>query len=479
MVSEQTFLLCLFTVESVSIGNNGSIESIAIRHKLLQEIEKLVAIAYKIFKDSPPVLIEEPEPNAQFHDVGVKVLGEMLLHFLLCALRGYAQNGHLEEALKMFWECNREGDASAAPDHSAICKKEREYKEDKITQLEFERNVRNDIRCLRRTVDPSSKENSVEIVAPSIKGNPQIKTFDVSAPPVDASSSLAVQVVDQETLKCNLEAENDIVTVELLAKKETLEMDRIVSEHEREESNKKLTEEQIEADVSPKASIQSDQPEETSSLVTRVDDQLDEAQGLLKIEYKSENAQLEELLIAEREEKNAFDARVKQLQREISLARATASVVEAKMADMLASKNTEIEALITSMQSLKKQVVEAKGKLATLQANTEVVMRNQQLTETRMIQVELASTERRAREEHVAHNATQMAAMEREAPLNHLREDIFQKVNDGGTIGWTPRGEKQIGRRPPTITVFDRAEATTITVKSRQGGCHKRNSKSR
>eukprot|EP01018_Ginkgo_biloba_P001283 Gb_23096 [translate_table: standard] len=299
-----------------------------------------------------------------------------------------------------------------------------------------------------KTVDLSSKENSGEIVAPSIKGDPQIKTFDVSAPPVDASSSLAVQVVDHETLKCNLAAENDVVTVELLLEKEpskeTLERDRIVSEHEREESNKKLMEEAVEADVSPKASIQSEQPEETSNLVARVDDQLDEAQGLLKIavstgqskearlarvcvglssrlqEYKSENAQLEELLVAEREEKNAFDARVKQLQREISLARAAASAVEAEMADALASKNTEIEALITSMESLKKQAAVAEGKLATLQANTEAVMRNRELTETRMIQAlreELASTEHRAVEERAAHNATRMAAMEREAEL--------------------------------------------------------------
>ncbi|KAJ6295938.1 hypothetical protein OIU78_023878 [Salix suchowensis] len=57
-----------------------------------------------------------------------------------------------------------------------------------------------------------------------------------------------------------------------------------------------------------------------------------------------------------------------------------------------------------------------------LQANMESIMRNRELTETRMMQAlreELASVERRAEEERTAHNATKMAAMEREVELEH------------------------------------------------------------
>ncbi|KAJ6759389.1 GOLGIN CANDIDATE 1, partial [Salix koriyanagi] len=52
----------------------------------------------------------------------------------------------------------------------------------------------------------------------------------------------------------------------------------------------------------------------------------------------------------------------------------------------------------------------------------ESIMRNRELTETRMMQAlreELASVERRAEEERTAHNATKMAAMEREVELEH------------------------------------------------------------
>lgn len=49
-------------------------------------------------------------------------------------------------------------------------------------------------------------------------------------------------------------------------------------------------------------------------------------------------------------------------------------------------------------------------------------MRNRELTETRMMQAlreELAAAERRAEDERAAHNATKMAAMEREVELEH------------------------------------------------------------
>ncbi|KAJ0091073.1 hypothetical protein Patl1_13326 [Pistacia atlantica] len=179
---------------------------------------------------------------------------------------------------------------------------------------------------------------------------------------------------------------------------------------------------------------------------TKVQDQLEEAQGLLKTaistgqskearlarvcaglssrlqEYKSENAQLEELLVAERELSRSSEARIKQLQQELSASKSEVTKVESNMAEALAAKNSEIEALVSSIDTLKKQAALSEGNLASLQMNMESIMRNRELTETRMMQAvreELASAERRAEEERAAHNATKMAAMEREVELEH------------------------------------------------------------
>ncbi|XXG45859.1 hypothetical protein AAC387_Pa02g0828 [Persea americana] len=178
----------------------------------------------------------------------------------------------------------------------------------------------------------------------------------------------------------------------------------------------------------------------------RMQDQLEEAQGLLKSAistgqskearlarvcaglssrlqvYKSENSQLEELLVSERERSNSYETRIKQLQQDLSVSKSSVSKIESDMADALAAKNSEIEALVTSMDALKKQAAASEGKLASLQANMESNMRSRELTETRMMQAlreELASVERRAEEERAAHNATKMAAMEREVELEH------------------------------------------------------------
>ncbi|XP_058213735.1 golgin candidate 1 isoform X3 [Rhododendron vialii] len=179
---------------------------------------------------------------------------------------------------------------------------------------------------------------------------------------------------------------------------------------------------------------------------TKVQDQLEEAQGLLKTaistgqskearlarvcaglssrlqEYKSENAQLEELLVAERELSRSSEARIKQLQRDISAAKSEVIKVESNLADALAAKNSEIESLVSSVDALKKQAALSEGNLASLQANMESIMRNRELTETRMMQAlreELTSVERRAEEERAAHNSTKMAAMERQVELEH------------------------------------------------------------
>ncbi|KAI3786899.1 hypothetical protein L1987_40964 [Smallanthus sonchifolius] len=189
-----------------------------------------------------------------------------------------------------------------------------------------------------------------------------------------------------------------------------------------------------------------DQPGSTK----KVEDQLDEAKGLLESskttgqskearlarvcaglssrlqEYKSENAQLEELLVAERELSKSYEARIQQLQKELSSSKEEVNRVESSMLEALGAKNAEIEALANSMDTLKKQTALSEGNLASLQANMESIMRSRELTETRMMQAlkeELAAAERRAEEEHAAHNATKMAAMEREVELEHRALD--------------------------------------------------------
>lgn len=182
----------------------------------------------------------------------------------------------------------------------------------------------------------------------------------------------------------------------------------------------------------------------------KIQDQLEEAQGLLESskttgqskearlarvcaglssrlqEYKSENAQLEELLVAERDLSKSYETRIKELQKELSLSKEEVNRVESSMLEALATKNAEIEALVNSMEMVKKQAALSEGNLASLQANMESIMRSRELTETRMMQAlkeELASAERRAEEEHAAHNATKMAAMEREVELEHRALD--------------------------------------------------------
>ncbi|KAK1289076.1 Golgin-84 [Acorus calamus] len=204
---------------------------------------------------------------------------------------------------------------------------------------------------------------------------------------------------------------------------------------------------QSDRDVLPEPSQTAPKHEAKSDVSNMgVQDQLDEAQGLLKSavstgqskearlarvcaglssrlqEYKSENAQLDKLLVAERELSNSYEARVKQLQQDLSDSRVEVSRVESIMADALAAKNSEIEALVSSMDALKKQAAGAEEKLTSLQANMETVMRGRELSETRMMQAlreELASAERRAEEERTVHNATKMAAVEREVELEH------------------------------------------------------------
>ncbi|KAH9618985.1 hypothetical protein KSS87_010887 [Heliosperma pusillum] len=187
-----------------------------------------------------------------------------------------------------------------------------------------------------------------------------------------------------------------------------------------------------------------------NSNLNKVEEQLDEAQGLLKStsstgqskearlarvcaglssrlqEYKFENAQLEELLTAERELSKTCEDRIKKLQQDLSSAKREVGRVESNMTEALGAKNAEIETLVTSLEVLKKQAAAYEGNMASLQANMESLMRNRELTETRMMQAlreELALAERRAEEERTAHNATKKAAMEREVELEHRAVD--------------------------------------------------------
>ncbi|EYU30718.1 hypothetical protein MIMGU_mgv1a004773mg [Erythranthe guttata] len=184
--------------------------------------------------------------------------------------------------------------------------------------------------------------------------------------------------------------------------------------------------------------------QKTAPSAVEVQEQLDEAQGLLKSavstgqskearlarvcaglssrlqEYKSENAQLEELLVAERELTKSYEAHIKKLQKDQSISKGEVSRVEANMLEALSAKNAEIEALVASVDALKKQAASAEENLASLQASTESIMRNRELTETRMMQAlreELAAAERRAEEERSAHNSAKLAAREREVEL--------------------------------------------------------------
>ncbi|XP_047941218.1 golgin candidate 1 isoform X2 [Salvia hispanica] len=186
------------------------------------------------------------------------------------------------------------------------------------------------------------------------------------------------------------------------------------------------------------------QEQETVESPVKVQEQIEEAQGLLKSaistgqskearlarvcaglssrlqEYKSENAQLEELLTAERELTKSYEAHIKQLQKDLSASKGEVSRVEANMVEALSAKNAEIEALVSSVDALKKKSALAEGNLTSLQESMESIMRNRELTETRMMQAlreELSAAERRAEEERFAHNATKMAAREREGEL--------------------------------------------------------------
>ncbi|XP_023545995.1 golgin candidate 1 isoform X1 [Cucurbita pepo subsp. pepo] len=281
----------------------------------------------------------------------------------------------------------------------------------------------------------------VEVIAPT--SNTELNNVNV----LDVHEEQLLSTPNQEAVEINKENRDDAQSNKLGSEETISKTDRDMSEsatmgfQDNDENQTKNDSNKAQPPVDQK------QQENTADKSpTKVQDQLEEAQGLLKTsnstgeskearlarvcaglssrlqEYKSENAQLEELLIAERELSRSYDARMKKLAQDLSESKSEVSRVESGMAEALAAKNSEIEALISSMDALKKQAALSEGSLISMQANMESMMRNRELSETRMMQAlreELASAERRAEEERTAHNATKMAFMEREMELEH------------------------------------------------------------
>lgn len=290
-------------------------------------------------------------------------------------------------------------------------------------------------------VDTSAAVADVEVIAPTSKTEPN----NVNA--LDVHEEHLLSTPNKEAVEINKEHQDEEQSNKVGSEETISKIDRDMSVsaptefQDNGESRRKDDSNKVQSPVNQK---QQENTADKSPI--KVQDQLEEAQGLLKTsnstgqskearlvkvcaglssrlqEFKSENAQLEELLIAERELSRSYDARIKQLEQDLLESKTEVSRVESSMAEALAAKNTEIGALIVSMDALKKQAALSEGSLASMQANMESMMRNRELTETRMMQAlreELASAERRAEEERSAHNATKMASMEREMELEH------------------------------------------------------------
>lgn len=69
----------------------------------------------------------------------------------------------------------------------------------------------------------------------------------------------------------------------------------------------------------------------------------------------------------QRELCTSYQAHIKQLQKEVSAKRVEVSTAESNMAEALAAKNSEIETLMSSLDSLKKQASSSDLKLSSLQ----------------------------------------------------------------------------------------------------------------
>ncbi|XP_062221076.1 golgin-84-like [Phragmites australis] len=291
------------------------------------------------------------------------------------------------------------------------------------------------------TVEVQQTEKKSEDTTPSVdsvahSGNSEIAVESSSAVPDEKSDPSSSNQTAEIGPVVNLEKDSAVAVIQ---ERNASELPNTGGTGNLHESNKENFSDSLE-------SIENQQGQKSDSVSVKEQDQLEEAQGFLKSadktgqskearlarvcaglssrlqEYKSENAQLEELLVQEREKSSSYEAHVKQLQQELSMSRVEGSRAESNMVDALTAKNAEIESLVKSLDSWKKQATASEEKLASLQEDMDSLKWNRELTETRVIQAlreELATAERRAEEERIAHNATKMAAVEREVELEH------------------------------------------------------------
>lgn len=70
---------------------------------------------------------------------------------------------------------------------------------------------------------------------------------------------------------------------------------------------------------------------------------------------------------SQRELSRSYEARIKQLEQELSVYKSEVTKVESNLAEALAAKNSEIETLVSSIDALKKQAALSEGNLASLQ----------------------------------------------------------------------------------------------------------------
>ncbi|CAD6229855.1 unnamed protein product [Miscanthus lutarioriparius] len=308
-----------------------------------------------------------------------------------------------------------------------------------------------------KATDDLKTDESGTVVDATVEVQLMEKNSDNAAPTVDgvthSNSEVAVEsyssVPDEksELSSTNQTAEiGPVINLEERDSAVAIIQDRNVSELPNTEVAGKLQESKKENVSDSPESIEDRHEQKSDSVSVKEQDQLDEAQGLLKSavktgqskearlarvcaglssrlqEYKSENAQLEELLVQEREKSTSYETHIKQLQQELSMSRVEGSRAESNMVDALTAKNAEIESLVKSLDSWKKRAAASEDKLASLEEDMDGLKRNRELTETRVIQAlreELATAERRAEEERISHNATKMAAVEREVELEH------------------------------------------------------------
>ena len=69
----------------------------------------------------------------------------------------------------------------------------------------------------------------------------------------------------------------------------------------------------------------------------------------------------------QRELCNSYEVQIRQLQQVLSASKSEAARVESSMSEALAVKNSEIDALVNSLEVLKKQASTSEGKATSLQ----------------------------------------------------------------------------------------------------------------